>query len=169
MGVMAVTVDFFTGAAMRPYLPALARLRIAVFRAWPYLYDGELNEEQIYLSELARSPRGGLAVAFDGTMPVGCSTCLPLTDAEPGIQAPFLAAALDPGRYFYFGLFLRRRTPGRPSAPPGRRGAARRILAASRLYSSSGTGLHDAVEAGGWPRQNRQPTFFLDQATEDNS
>lgn len=101
--MMAVRVEFFAGAAMRPHLPALAKLRIAVFRDWPYLYDGEVNDEQVYLSELARSPRGGMAVAFDGAAPVGCSTCLPLTDAEPGIQAPFLDAGLDPTRYFYFG------------------------------------------------------------------
>lgn len=100
---MTPKVEFFAGAAMRPYLPALARLRIAVFRAWPYLYDGEVDEEQIYLSELAQSPRAGLAVAFDGVEPVGCSTCLPLMDAEASIRAPFQAAGLDPTRYFYFG------------------------------------------------------------------
>ena len=100
---MTLRVEFFAGAAMRPHLPALARLRIAVFRDWPYLYDGEPNEEQVYLSELAQSPRGGLAVAFDGETPVGCSTCLPLADAEAAIQAPFREAGLDPARYFYFG------------------------------------------------------------------
>ena len=100
---MAVRVEFFAGAAMRPHLPALARLRVAVFRAWPYLYDGVLNEEQVHLSELAHNPRGGMAVAFDGGEPVGRSTCLPLADAEAGVRAPFLAAGLDPERYFYFG------------------------------------------------------------------
>ncbi len=88
---------------MRPYLPALARLRIAVFREWPYLYDGVLDAERVYLSELAQSPRGGMAVAFDGAEPVGCSTCLPLVEAEAAVRAPFLAAGLDPARYFYFG------------------------------------------------------------------
>jgi len=100
---MAPTVDFFAGEAMRPHLPALARLRVAVFRDWPYLYDGELREETIYLSDLARSPRGGMAVAFDGAEPVGCSTCLPMADADDGVRAPFAAAGLDPARYFYFG------------------------------------------------------------------
>ena len=100
---MTVRIEFFTGAAMRPHLPALARLRLVVFREWPYLYDGVLNEEQVYLSELAQSPLGGLAVAFDGVEPVGCSTCLSLADAEAGVQAPFRAAGLDPARYFYFG------------------------------------------------------------------
>ncbi len=100
---MTPRVEFFTGAAMRPHLPALARLRIAVFRDWPYLYDGQFDAERVYLSDLAQSPRGGLAVAFDGETPVGCSTCLPLADAEAAIQAPFRAAGHDPARYFYFG------------------------------------------------------------------
>jgi GNAT superfamily N-acetyltransferase len=100
---MTVRVEFFAGEAMRPYLPALARLRVAVFRDWPYLYDGTLKEEEVYLSALARSPRGGLAVAFDGMEPVGCSTCLPLPDAEAGVIAPFRARGWDPARFFYFG------------------------------------------------------------------
>ena len=30
-----------TGASLERYIPELARLRIEVFRAWPYLYDGD--------------------------------------------------------------------------------------------------------------------------------
>jgi GNAT superfamily N-acetyltransferase len=100
---MNIDVRFFAGESMRPHLPALARLRIAVFRDWPYLYDGTLDSEQRYLAELAASPRAGLAVAFEGSEPVGCSTCLPLTDAQAEIAAPFRAVGLDPARYFYFG------------------------------------------------------------------
>ncbi len=96
-------VEFFAGAAMRPHLPALVRLRIAVFREWPYLYDGVYDEERVHLSKAAESRRGGLAVAFDGDAPVGCSTCLPLAEADAVVQAPFRAAGLDPARYFYFG------------------------------------------------------------------
>jgi GNAT superfamily N-acetyltransferase len=107
---MTIRVEFFARRAMRPHLPALARLRIAVFRDWPYLYDGELDEERIFLGSLANSPRGGMAVAFDGAEPVGCSTCLPLEDAEEVVQAPFLARGWDPARFFYFGesVLLRR-------------------------------------------------------------
>ena len=100
---MTVTVRFFAGAAMRSWLPALARLRVAVFRDWPYLYDGAAETGQAEPSALARSPRGGLAVAFDGTEPVGCASCLPLADAEAVIQAPFRAAGRDPARYCHFG------------------------------------------------------------------
>ncbi|MCW3476205.1 GNAT family N-acetyltransferase [Limobrevibacterium gyesilva] len=98
-----VRVEMFRGAAMAPHLPALARLRIAVFRDWPYLYDGDPAYEQRYLADFAASPDAGLAVAFDGDMPVGCSTCEPLADAGVELRAPFRAHGIDPIRVFYFG------------------------------------------------------------------
>jgi GNAT superfamily N-acetyltransferase len=88
---------------MLPYLPALSRLRIAVFRDWPYLYDGTLNVERTYMSAFARSPNSGLAVAFDGEQAVGCSSCLPLAEEDENVVAPFKARGLDPARFFYFG------------------------------------------------------------------
>ena len=46
---MSCRVDSLTGEAMRAAIPALARLRVAVFRDWPYLYDGTLDYESSYL------------------------------------------------------------------------------------------------------------------------
>ena len=96
-------VEFFTGEAMRAHLPALARLRIAVFRDWPYLYDGTLENESSYLAEFAACPRAGLAVAFDGDEAVGCSSCLPLADEVGAVIAPFAAQGWDPADFFYLG------------------------------------------------------------------
>jgi GNAT superfamily N-acetyltransferase len=98
-----VRVEFFAGTAMVPHLPALGRLRIAVFREWPYLYDGSLENEQRYLAGFAACPRAGLAVAFDGDDAVGCSSCLPLADEDDNILAPFRARGWDASRFFYFG------------------------------------------------------------------
>ena len=98
-----VRVEFFAGPAMLPHLPALARLRIAVFRDWPYLYDGSLENEQTYLAAFAACPGAGLAVAFDGGEAVGCSSCLPLADEDDNVRAPFEARGWDVGRFFYFG------------------------------------------------------------------
>jgi GNAT superfamily N-acetyltransferase len=98
-----VRVEFFAGAAMLPHLPALARLRIAVFRDWPYLYDGSQQNEQRYLASFAACPRAGLAVAFDEEAAVGCSSCLPLAEEDDHVKAPFQARGWDPARFFYFG------------------------------------------------------------------
>ncbi len=53
---MAIRIEALAGAALQRALPALARLRIAVFRAYPYLYDGDLAYEEDYVRKFAASP-----------------------------------------------------------------------------------------------------------------
>lgn len=96
-------VEFFTGEAMRAHLPALSRLRIAVFRDWPYLYDGSMDNEASYLADFAACQRAGLAVAFDGAEAVGCSSCLPLAEEDASLTGPFVARGWDPADFFYLG------------------------------------------------------------------
>ena len=43
---MSLRVALLTGTALGQVLPDLARLRITVFRDWPYLYEGTLAYEQ---------------------------------------------------------------------------------------------------------------------------
>ena len=50
---MTVRVATLAGRELAQGLPALARLRIAVFRDWPYLYDGTLTYEEKYLARFA--------------------------------------------------------------------------------------------------------------------
>lgn len=89
--------------AILPHLATLARLRIAVFRTWPYLYAGDEAYERDYVSTYAASPRAAIVVARDGDTIVGASTCLPLTDENETMQAPFRHANFDTARIFYFG------------------------------------------------------------------
>ncbi len=98
-----VRVEFFAGPAMVPHLAALSRLRIAVFREWPYLYDGSADNESSHLAAFAQAPGAGLAVAFEGEAVVGCSSCLPMAQEGDYIAAPFRARGWDVGRFFYFG------------------------------------------------------------------
>ena len=44
-----ITTRLLTGDAVAGALGDLARLRIAVFRDWPYLYDGDEGYEREYL------------------------------------------------------------------------------------------------------------------------
>ena len=99
----ALRIATFTGDAITALLPALADLRVEVFRDWPYLYDGDPAYERDYLSVYATEPRAMLAVAFDDDKIIGASTCLPMTGAAPEIRAPLAAQGLTPDGYFYFG------------------------------------------------------------------
>ncbi len=98
-----VRIACFNGAAVTPHLPAVAALRIAVFRDWPYLYEGTTEYEANYLSAYARSPRSLFVLAFDGDRVVGASTAIPLADEVGAFQQPFLERGIDLGAVFYFG------------------------------------------------------------------
>ncbi|MDX1455705.1 MAG: GNAT family N-acetyltransferase [Gammaproteobacteria bacterium] len=93
----------YHGADILPYLDDLARLRITVFRDFPYLYDGDLDYERNYLATYARSPRSLFVLAMDDGNIVGASTGLPLSDAEADFQRPFREAGIDINDVFYFG------------------------------------------------------------------
>ena len=79
----------------------VARLRIAVFRHWPYLYDGDLAYERDYLGVYAKNPRAVLVGAFGGGRMVGASTGTPLTDHAEAFAAPLEGTGWDPAEVFY--------------------------------------------------------------------
>lgn len=103
MSTAAPRIEVMRGSALLPHLEDVARLRIAVFRAWPYLYDGDQEYEQRYLKAYARSPESVFVLAFDGRQVVGASTGLPLADDDVAFQQPFVTRGIDVGGVFYFG------------------------------------------------------------------
>ena len=100
---MAVTLTTVTGADILPFIPEAARLRILVFREYPYLYDGTLEHEQKYLQTYSRSPGTVFVVARDGDRVVGVSTGMPLAQETEEVQRPFLEAGIPVEEVYYFG------------------------------------------------------------------
>jgi GNAT superfamily N-acetyltransferase len=99
-----VRVRSVVGAELAAQVGALARLRVAVFREWPYLYDGDLAYEEAYLRTYAQAPHSVFVLAQDPTgQVVGMATGLPLTQADPATRAPFETAGIDLATVFYFG------------------------------------------------------------------
>lgn len=96
---MTVTVRPLTALDIETALPALGRLRIAVFREWPYLYEGTEDHERDYVRAFAQSPNAVLVAAFDGDTIVGAATASPMA----GQDAQVLACFPDPAEHFYFG------------------------------------------------------------------
>ena len=92
-----------TGAAVAPYLDDLARLRIAVFRDWPYLYEGDPAYERHYLEAYAASTHSVFALALDGDAVVGAASGLPLADDAAAFQQPFRERGIALEQVFYFG------------------------------------------------------------------
>ena len=100
---IAPRVVCFRGAEVAAHVPALARLRIAVFRDYPYLYEGDQGYEETYLATYARSPDSLFVLAFEGDEVVGASTGLPLADEGETFRRPFAGTGIDPAEVFYFG------------------------------------------------------------------
>jgi GNAT superfamily N-acetyltransferase len=100
---MSISVRPLTGAEIGAALGDLAALRIAVFAAYPYLYDGDAAYEAEYLADYAAADDAVLVVAFDGARIVGAATAAPMLHQKPEFRAPFAARGLDVARLFYFG------------------------------------------------------------------
>ncbi len=94
-------VRALTGAALEAALDDVARLRIEVFRAWPYLYDGDLEYERTYLQSYRDSDKAIVVGAFDGNRLVGASTGAPLMDHADDFAAAFDGTGLDLSQIFY--------------------------------------------------------------------
>jgi GNAT superfamily N-acetyltransferase len=98
---MTVAVAVLTGADIVRVLPDVARLRMAVFRHWPYLYDGSMEYETSYLAKYAAAKGGIVVTARDGDTIVGCSTAAPLSDVEEEFAEPLRRSGMDISRIFY--------------------------------------------------------------------
>lgn len=95
-------LETLQGSQVLDVVDDVAQLRIAVFREYPYLYDGSLDYEKRYLEALSRSVMGVVVVARDLDNIVGASTALPLADAESTFQKPFIDVDENPKDYFYY-------------------------------------------------------------------
>jgi GNAT superfamily N-acetyltransferase len=99
----ALRVEALTGDRAAAQVEALARLRITVFREFPYLYEGTMEYERDYLGHYAKTEGSVIVGAFDGDRLVGASTGLPLAAEPDYVRGPFAARGHDVERMFYFG------------------------------------------------------------------
>ncbi|TGN41742.1 GNAT family N-acetyltransferase [Marinobacter confluentis] len=100
---MTITLQTRVGSAIEPYIDDLARLRITVFRDFPYLYDGNMAYEARYIATYSRSPRSLFVLAFDGDRLVGAATGIPMVDETEAFKKPFIEQGYSPQGIFYFG------------------------------------------------------------------
>jgi GNAT superfamily N-acetyltransferase len=96
-------VTSVTGLDILKILPDLGRLRIVVFRDWPYLYDGTLEYEEKYLETFAKAKGAVVICAYDGDRMVGASTGAPMIEHADEFGEPFKKAGYDISKIFYCG------------------------------------------------------------------
>lgn len=94
-------VRVLTGEALDAALDDVARLRLTVFRDWPYLYDGDLEYERAYLQNYRDSAQAVMVGAFDGVQLVGAATGTPMEDHADDFAKAFSSTAYALGDIFY--------------------------------------------------------------------
>jgi GNAT superfamily N-acetyltransferase len=96
-----IRIERFSGKAIERYIPELARLRIQVFREFPYLYDGTYEYEEKYLQTYLNCPQSVIVIAFDGDKIVGASTAIPMKFETEELKKPFIEHGYDLDEVFY--------------------------------------------------------------------
>ncbi|MDF2181943.1 GNAT family N-acetyltransferase [Neptuniibacter sp. CAU 1671] len=96
-------LERYTGARLLDYIDELARLRIEVFRAFPYLYEGDPAYEARYLKTYIESPGSVIVLALEGDSVVGAASGIPLKYETDVVKKPFLDAGYDIDSLFYCG------------------------------------------------------------------
>ncbi len=93
-----------TGDDLERALPALAALRIEVFRAFPYLYAGNEAYEQGYLRDFAAAKDSFIIAAeTEAGEIVGCATGSAITGHHAEFSGPLVEAGFPLSSTFYFG------------------------------------------------------------------
>jgi GNAT superfamily N-acetyltransferase len=96
-----IRTERLTGEALIAALDDLAQLRIMVFRAFPYIYDGDVNYERRYLQTYRDSDDAILVAAFEGDRLVGASTGTPMTQHADDFAAAFAGQDIPLDQIFY--------------------------------------------------------------------
>jgi GNAT superfamily N-acetyltransferase len=97
----SLRVEPMTRAEIDRHLWDIADLRIRVFAAFPYLYDGDRDYEARYLATYRENPDAIVVGAWDGDRLVGASTGTPMEAHSEDFAAAFAGPALPIRDIFY--------------------------------------------------------------------
>ncbi|MDX8430405.1 MAG: GNAT family N-acetyltransferase [Candidatus Algichlamydia australiensis] len=94
------------GKEILPYLRELARLRMVVFKEWPYLYDGSYDGEEKYLQIYAETQNALFILAIEGGTVIGAVTGIPVSESMEEVQEVFLKKNLPMNKVYYLGEIM---------------------------------------------------------------
>jgi GNAT superfamily N-acetyltransferase len=97
-----IHVRSFNGTGLKPYLHSVAKLRMEVFKEYPYFEEPNLDRETQFLKKIFLNKESIGVLIFDNTTLVGMSLGYPLTIEEPSLHHPFKKRQLDIEAYFFF-------------------------------------------------------------------
>lgn len=103
---MPETLQILTDREIAASLPAVAELRLAIFREYPYLYAGDAASEQKYLAVYADAADACLVTVSAGGRVVGAATGIPHSLETVELVNPFAASGYEVADCYYIGELL---------------------------------------------------------------
>lgn len=103
MAVTPITIETVQGHETLPYLAKLIELRLAFFRECPYFYEGNVTDEENYVSLYANSEDSLLTIAKHGREVIGIVTGLPLVESQNENKKLFAHKEIPVSTTFYIG------------------------------------------------------------------
>lgn len=99
-----IRIEEFSGPKAKKYFNDIAKIRMNLFKEFPYLYEGNLNWETEYLDTYFKSNEATILLAFnEKNKVVAFSNSIPLKDESVELTEPFIKAGLNPADYLYIG------------------------------------------------------------------
>jgi GNAT superfamily N-acetyltransferase len=81
-----ITYQLLQGEKIQDFIEEIARLRIEIFREFPYLYDGNYEYETKYLKKFADIDESIVVLALDENKVIGAFTSLPMRFEQEGVK-----------------------------------------------------------------------------------
>ena len=94
------TYQIIIGNEINSFINEIARLRIDVFREFPYLYDGDIASEEVYLSKFSEVKEASVVLVIEASKVIGAFTGLPMAFEDASIQAYIPKENLSTAYYF---------------------------------------------------------------------
>ena len=96
------------GLEIEKYLDDVIKLRIAVFREYPYLYDGNIEYEKEYFKDFIKDQTARVILVKDSGKVVAVATSIALSNAHlcDDTHKPFVGKGYDVDRFYYYGEIM---------------------------------------------------------------
>lgn len=102
----SVQLQVLKGSEIQPYIDTLAELRLLIFREYPYLYEGNIQEERNYLKMYYQSKNSFVILALDKGKPVGTATGVPFDKTPKEFRETFAKNGIPIEGIFYSGELI---------------------------------------------------------------
>lgn len=90
------------GEEIETYFNDISRIRVTVFREWPYIYEGSVDYERQYLQNYFDNERSLCILCFHENQVIGISTLMPLEGEHEDLKKPLREAGYDITKIFYY-------------------------------------------------------------------